>query len=324
MSTARGRFCAFTMLGALVAAGCTVDEATSPADGLDPAFAVASQPAPLVDAGFIAAQIGELNASLAAQGAGYAVERAELSFATNADPASPNIVVANNRTLRLDTRWVPGDARRGSAGNDITFANFQPLMFAPGAGSVEPSVDAAFGTWNAVKCSKLDLAKRALAPGVFPSAIFGLVGFANDPFAADISTVGFLPGFLFDAFLGPGASSSVLGVTWTFVFTDGAGNATDINHDGRDDTAIKEIWYNAGFTWSTTGSGGVDVETVALHEEGHALELGHFGKVTFNLKKGTFHASPRAVMNAVVLDVLRSPKGTDNGGYCGNWASWPR
>ncbi len=49
----------------------------------------------------------------------------------------------------------------------------------------------------------------------------------------------------------------------------------DIDNNGKLDTALKEVWYNDSFAWSTDGSA-VDIETVALHENGHALELEHF------------------------------------------------
>ena len=85
------------------------------------------------------------------------------------------------------------------------------------------------------------------------------------------------------------------------------------------------MWYNDAFTWTSTGSGGIDVETVALHENGHALELGHFGKLTASVKKGALkiQAAPRAVMNATYIGPYRAPAGTDNASYCGNFASWP-
>ena len=102
----------------------------------------------------------------------------------------------------------------------------------------------------------------------FHSAFFG-----GDVFAADIYTLGFLPGIYFDLVLGPGASESVLGVTFTFVFGDfdAQGNFTpsDVDNNGREDTALKEVWYNDAFTWTTTNTTDIDIQTVALHENGH-------------------------------------------------------
>lgn len=303
-------------------AACTSDAPAPIEPESDAAFSVATAPALEYDA--IQQNLANINAQLASNGASFVVERVELSLAPNADPASPNLIFAFDRTLRLPSRWVPGDARRFADGDNLTFANFVPLMIANGATPGEAAIDAAFATWNGVQCSNLPLVKRVLPGNIFPSAILGFSGLANDPFAADIATIGFVPGFIFDLVLGPGTSSSVLGVTFTFVFVKFAGGPpSDIDNNQRTDTAIKEIWYNDAFLWTNSGGAGTDIETVALHEEGHALELGHFGRVVVNTRKNTLNVSPRAVMNAFILGALRQPLGTDNSAYCSNWANWP-
>ena len=269
-----------------------------------------------------------VNEQLASEGSSLML--AKLEYVTDASSHSNGIgpggkgqtVFANDRMKRLSSMWVPGDARRNADGDlitQLTFDLFADANFGTAAQvDGEPAIDRSFDTWNDVQCSKLEIVKRPDL-GIFPSAIF--VG--GDPFLADISTLGFLPGFFFDLVLGPGASGSVLGVTFTFIWLDGpGGDPTDVDNNGRTDTAIKEIWYNDDFLWSVNG-GGVDIETVALHENGHALELGHFGKVSVGNRNGKLHVSPRAVMNAFILGVLREPLGTDNAGYCGNFASWP-
>ena len=57
---------------------------------------------------------------------------------------------------------------------------------------------------------------------------------------------------------------------------------------------------------------GIDVETVALHENGHSLELGHFGP------------PPAAVMNPVYAGMRQSPLAIDHAGSCAVWGSWPK
>ena len=57
-----------------------------------------------------------------------------------------------------------------------------------------------------------------------------------------------------------------VGVAFTFGFTDSGGAFTDIDGNGKLDTAFREIYYDPSFSWADDGSSNVDVETVALHE----------------------------------------------------------
>lgn len=267
--------------------------------------------------------IAMVNERLAARG--LPIELYKVEYVTGGPGATEvgQTVFATDRTLRLESKWVPGDGRRLATGNVITQISslpFAPANFGtPDQIDGTPPIDASFDTWNNVTCSNLDILTLAPTP-LIDSAVLGI----GDPFAADIVTIGFLPGGLFDAVLGAGASTNVLGVTFTFFFINPDGSPTDIDNNGRNDTALKEVWYNDAFVWSTDGTPGtIDVETVALHENGHALELGHFGRVAVGDKNGKLHVSPRAVMNAFILGTLRSPLGTDNAAYCSNFASWP-
>jgi hypothetical protein len=307
----------------LIAAACA-DQPTAPAllAAADPSFAVSE-----TDEIGVSAYLGV--ASQRAAASGLMISRAELFTTAEAAIKTPRLVFANDRTLRLQTGWVPRDIRRLATDETLSYAVFSPFAKATVGGPAEPSFDAAFATWNSASCSKLVVRKRALGPGQLPSFILTQL---FPP--ADINNVGFLPGALFDQVFGNGSSQTTIAVTVTFSFilvgpngvpiTDANGNPipTDVDGDGRFDTAFKEIWFNDALPYSTTGAAGrIDIESAALHEYGHALELGHFGKIIGDPKTGKLHVSPRAVMNAANLGVQRSLLGTDKGAFCGLYAS---
>lgn len=115
----------------------------------------------------------------------------------------------------------------------------------------------------------------------------------NQP--TDILVGGWLDEKYFELCLG---STSILAVTW---FLSGG----DQNGDGYADLGYVEQFYNEGFDWTTAGStflgNDIDLESVAVHENGHALGLGHFGGPVRNqpltLKPNGRIFNPEAVMN---------------------------
>ena len=271
-----------------------------------------------------------INETLAQQGKAIRLAYAETVTGTSGPSVQAGqLIIANDRTQRLTAQWVPEDFRRPGSTNNLSYVIWNPASIANFGTSLQvdgtAAIDASFDTWNDLKVKSKVLAIKLPNTNILPSAILG-----GDPFLADISEIGFLPGSIFDAVLGAGASSNVLGVAFTFVWTDTAtGEPTDINNDGFDDIALKEVWYNDAFIWTDTGdsSQGTDIETVALHENGHALGFGHFGKVSVTgLNAGTpkLHVSPRAVMNAVILGTQRDLLGTDKSSYNSIYGNWPK
>ena len=274
-----------------------------------------------VSAQEISPLLEDLNGQIASQGLNLQIQKMEyiVEFDANGDQMG-RTVFADDRTKLLASQWVEADARRLNDGNNLTYLVDPRFVLANGAIDSEPSIDASFETWNNVNCSKLNLVKRPW-PGVETNFVLGLFfGFPADPFAADITTTGFLPGFVFDL-LAPNGSQSILGVTFTLIFVDGNGDPTDLNGDGRNDTALKEVWYNDAFLWSTDGSPGIDLESVAVHENGHALGFDHFGTIFVN--EGGLHVASDSVMLASYLGPQRTLLGTDNASMCSVYANWP-
>jgi hypothetical protein len=264
--------------------------------------------------------MAEANEQLRAMGLNVAVESIEFYTLGLGRPS--------NRIHAQPFRWVAGDPRRAAQGDDITYIVDNTLgATASGltAAQTEPAVDSGLQTWDDHPAlDKVDIAKRPDPGGdltIFDS-FFGFGGFGN-PFAADIVNAGWWPRAFFEAVGGPGGGRGILAFSVTFIFTDDDGNPTDINGDNRLDSALNEVYYNdtfgdpahdrAGNPWGIDiALPGIDVETVALHENGHSLGLGHFGP------------PPSAVMNPVYAGILHDPLSTDGAGMQTVWGSWPK
>jgi hypothetical protein len=262
----------------------------------------------------------EINQQLLASGLRIAV--AEVDFFTIGQ-ARPSF-----RTHQQEFRWVASDPRRQAEGDAITYlVDRSDGRTASGLinDDTELAIDRALATWQLdPSLQKVTLLKRqdsGADPDIFDS-FFGF-GRAGNPFLADIVNAGWLPREFFEAAGGPGGGRGILAFSVTFIFTDAEGVPTDINNDNYLDTALNEVYYNDTFGNRRTDRAGnpwaidqplpsIDVETVALHENGHSLGLGHFGP------------PPTAVMNPVYGGILHTPLSADAAGMKAVWGSWPR
>jgi hypothetical protein len=307
------------LLAALSA--CDRQVPVAPATGLAGASLskAADTPDPLL------AKLLEINAQLRARGARVAIE--EVSFFT---------IGAGRPSVRIHQqafRWVPNDPRRNADGDRLTYlVRNSRGATASGLTATQTgrALDAALATWDATQAlKKVSIIKRS-ETAVDPDIFDGFFGFGEadneataDPYQADIVEAGWRPRAFFEAVGGPGGGRGILAFTVTFIFTDDVTNVpTDINDDNYFDTALAEVYYNNTFGDPATDRVGnpwrinqppptIDVETVALHENGHALELGHFGP------------PPDAVMNPVYAGIRQAPLAPDLAGMNAVWSSWP-
>jgi hypothetical protein len=281
-----------------------------------------SQTAEQVDAQMLAFMEG-VNIRLESEGAEY---RAVVAEWTGMDMAGRTELFRNRDSKRLDYHFVPRDPRRGGwsgpAGgiqDDITWAvDETDDAVPPGGGLSKVQTTAAIGramaTWDAVQCSDIPLTQNpSYGSDVGVVAYVLSNGALGSPVVfADVQHAGWLD---------LDFAGDVLGVTFTFQFIDGSGNPTDIDRNGKIDVAFREIYYDPSWIWSIDGH--VDVETIALHEMGHGLSQAHFGELFLTESNGKFHFATRALMNAGYTAVQQELLGSDVGGHCSIWASWP-
>ena len=224
-----------------------------------------------------------------------------------------------NKQLGAD--FVPGTSPDGT--DDVSYYIDQTRPSEDIAvGTSSAAIERAMNTWDDVTCSELGLFRVPSDPEIktgFVSEIYGFGGSLD--YTADLVHAGWLPAAFFDKIAPPDGSTYILAVTFTIIFTDDDGNATDIDNNGKADVALREIYYNEAFKWADGST--YDIETIALHEAGHGLSQGHFGKAFTTNSNGKLHFSPRAVMNAAYSGVQTSIGATDNAGHCSNWSSWP-
>jgi len=231
---------------------------------------------------------------------------------------------------KLSSDFVPNDSRNGT-GIDVPYIiDGTELGTTSGMTEVDTynAIVNAMNTWDNNKCSSgLDIPLWGLIPFDvgFVQYLEGFGGYAGY-LAGGITHGGILPAVFFDAIGGPGGGTSILGVTFTFIWTSD-GVPTDINNDGKNDVAFREVYINDGFNWQDAPddvlfNGIYDFETVVLHEVGHGLSQGHFGKA-FITKNGMLHFAPAALMNSAYSVARREITQTDLAGHCSIWADWP-
>lgn len=247
-----------------------------------------------------------LNGILKAQWMDIRVEQVEVLSLNNAR--------ASSRLHLQPFRWLAGDPRRAADGNRLTYLVDQAdgPGGAPLPAAIETAIDQAVQEWAKTPCigNKVEVSKRPFTgedTDIFDAQRgYGSIGNWQ---AADVVIGGWMPPAFFESVVGGGAGTSVLAMSVTFVFVGADGAPTDLDNDGHFDTAANEIYFNEGFSW---GRGGMDVQTVALHELGHSLGIGHVGSPLVSAMNPVY-TGPRPKLTPL-----------DGAISCAVWASWPQ
>jgi hypothetical protein len=269
---------------------------------------------------FMKLPVRDQSSGRVAANARYAVYSAEFLTSAESGQVGRTVYFNNVGNKQLTADFVPGLSLDGTDDVSYYIDETRPSGDLPVATSAA-AISRAMQTWDDVTCSNLGMYRIPFQPGVsygFVSSLFGFGG--SDTYIADVVHAGWLPAAFFDAIAPPDGSTYILGVTFTIIFTD-QGNPVDTDNNNKLDVAWREIYYNDAFDWADGDD--YDVETIALHEAGHGLSQGHFGKAFRTTSNNKLHFAPRAVMNAAYSGIQTEIDGTDNGGHCSNWGSWP-
>lgn len=325
----------FAGAAVLVAIGCQ-EQPTAPSADMDNGLRLAKKSSDAEAAALAFMDAANARLSLA----GTDVRLAGIEYVTTGENGQMGVTVfANNRgNKQLAFDFVPADPRAfWSPGTGITYAVDQgdgATDDGHTAVQTDGAIDAAMSTWDGVTCSHLPITE--VGDG---GNDLGVIEFffttegGSTEIVADIMHAGWLPRDLFDL-IQPNGGDIILGVTFTLAYEAGTNDPinnappfTDIDGNGKADTSFREIYYNDEFEWGIPGTTGLgepfDVETVVLHEAGHGLSQGHFGKIFRTDANGFLHFAPRAVMNAAISGQNIVITGSDEAGHCSNWAQWP-
>ncbi len=242
-------------------------------------------------------------------------------------------------------QYVPGDVRRHEADPDVLHYRIDLTELPAGftAEEVEGAIESAVATFNAVPCSKTRLVRVDAEPDVDLGLAQHLTGLGGSPDPLpDITFAGWVPTEFFEII----GMAPANGVTFPVVFDAdevslvpgydalaAPGDYSDVDHDGNADAYAMEVYFNADSTFTTDPVAGdspfaIDLESIALHELGHALGMDHFGRTEIifdeNFEFVDIVVNPNSVslMNTNNYLTTRELSGSDVASFCEIYANW--
>lgn len=249
-----------------------------------------------------------------------------------------------NQSFPVD--WVEHDERRRpGAGLELTYA-IDPTELPPGISweDTEAAVESAVATFNQVPCGRnLILTRVDTDPDQDLGVAQDLVGLGGSPATvADITFAGWVPDGFMDAMGMDGSKGLTVpaaydaadgSAVWGYDVLDPTREYTDIDGDGKRDLAAMEIYFTTAADYSFDDPIGdtlfvIDLESIVLHELGHALGMDHFGRTEIvldeegNLVDLVLNRNSTPMMNSNNYFINREVSGSDKAAFCGIYGSW--
>lgn len=342
-------FRAASLLALATIAACA-DSPVAPGETpSSPSMAAASTGADEI--AMVSPRLADLNASLARANSNVRIAKAELLMSAGWSGKSATVIFANDRVRGNGAEWVKGDPLRdGRLGVTYQIApelGVRPAVINPDRATARLATFAelaqrteeAMSAWRDRTCSDAPIVQVPVPPNTDPTfldeLIKGLPVSANYAQTADIVHGGWQSQQFFRniAILlnePPTSGDAIIGITFTFTYVDENGDATDIDRNRKQDTGLAEVYYNARFVWDNSALFDlrvVDFYSIIAHESGHALGLGHLGKLFITapdardgLQVADLKYAPKALMNAAYLAGRDGIAGLDNSAFCQIWS----